>query len=120
MISRNNIYKKDLDSKTRVKLIREGNKHFSKNNIKTAERIFITVDYKDGLVRLGDYYYEHNNILKAAEMYFLSGSSLNINKFCEKSASIIHNFLEEDKKTEKIQKNKKYNKIIIDNNNNKK
>lgn len=43
--------------KQRVELIREGNAAFNEGNIDMAARIFKATDYKDGLIRVGDYYY---------------------------------------------------------------
>jgi len=96
MIKKGNLNKKNVDSATRVKLIRKGNDFFNSGNIDSAEKIFVTVDYKDGLVRLGDYYLENNNIFKSAEMYFMSENTSKINAFSEKSARIIEKLLKED------------------------
>ena len=104
MIKKGNPHKKNVDSKTRVQLIRKGNEFFSIGNIDSAEKIFITIDYKDGLVRLGDYYLEKNNLYKCAEMYFMSENRSKIDAFCKKSALIIEKLLNED--------SKEYEKII--------
>ena len=95
MIKRGNPDKKYVDSSTRAKLIRKGNEFFSSGKIKDAEKIFVSVDYKDGLVRLGDYYLD-KDIIKSCEMYFMSENNSKINSFLEKSARIIEKFLKED------------------------
>ncbi len=97
MITRGNKKKKVFDSSTRVKLIRKGNELFSGGDIETAEKIFAATDYKDGLVRLGDYYFE-KDIFKSAEAYYMSENKKKIDEFCELSASIIRKWLSEDKK----------------------
>lgn len=102
MIKKGNDKKKEIDSITRAKLIRKGNELLISGDIKSAEKIFITVDYKDGLVRLGDHYLKLNNIYKSAEMYFMSENKSKINTFCKKCALIIEKFLNEDKKYDKI------------------
>lgn len=102
MIKKGNDARRTVDSPTRVKLIRKGNQFFNEGNIAAAENIFVTVDYKDGLVRLGDYYLENNNIYKAADMYFRSESSSKIEAFCAKAAKIIQKILSEDEEYEKI------------------
>ncbi|MCK4798898.1 MAG: hypothetical protein KAT05_16100 [Spirochaetes bacterium] len=107
MIKKRNYKKKEVDSSTRVKLIRKGNQFLSEGKIKLAEKIFVTVDYKDGLVRLGDYYLKNKNIYKSAEMYFLSENKSKINAFCKNSALVIAKWLNEDRKDE-------YDKIIIE------
>ena len=105
MIKKGNDQKKKVDSSTRAQLIRKGNQFFSEGKIEAAEKIFITIDYKDGLVRLGDYYLKKNDLYKTAEMYFLSENKSKINAFCIRSAKIIEKFLNEDKE-------KKYDKVI--------
>lgn len=96
MITRGNPNKRSVDSKTRVLLIRKGNEFFSNGDIEAAKKIFITVDYKDGIVRLGDYYFEHNDIVKACEMYFRSENSSKIESFCEQTAKVIQKWLNND------------------------
>ena len=102
MIKKGNSKKQKFDSSTRAKLIRKGNELLLSGNIETAEKIFITVDYKDGLVRLGDYYLKSNNIYKSAKMYFMSENKSKIDIFCKKCALVIEKFLKEDKKYDKI------------------
>ncbi|MDH4199506.1 MAG: hypothetical protein OEV66_03910 [Spirochaetia bacterium] len=46
-----------LSDKERTALIRKGNQAFNDGNIDLASRIFKTTQYKDGLIRVGDYYY---------------------------------------------------------------
>jgi hypothetical protein len=112
MIKKGNDKKKKVDPSTRVKLIRKGNEFFSDGKIEQAEKIFVTVDYKDGLVRLGDHYLAKNDLVKSAEMYFLSENRSKIDAFCKKSALIIEKMLKEDKES-KDDKEKVYDKIII-------
>jgi hypothetical protein len=112
MIKKGNQFKKKVDPTARVQLIRKGNEFFSKGQLEQAEKIFITIDYKDGLVRLGDYYLKNNNLYKCAMMYFMSENQSKINAFCKKAALIIEKMLNEDKiKNDKLNE---YNKILID------
>lgn len=108
MIRKGNVYKKKVDSATRVLLIRKGNEFFSRGDIKSAEKIFVTVDYKDGILRLGDYYFHHNDLYKAAEMYFMSENESRINAFSAKCAKIIAHMMKEDEQI------KEYDKYILD------
>ena len=78
MIVKGNQYKKTVDPKSRVQLIRKGNEFFTDGNIVSAEKIFLTVDYKDGILRLADYYLKSGNIKKAITMYFISENSSKI------------------------------------------
>ena len=110
MIKKGNINKKAVDSSTRVQLIRKGNEFFQNKDIENAKKIFITVDYKDGLVRLGDYYLKNNDLYKSAEMYFMSENKSKIDAFSKKCANIIEKYLNEDNI---ISEDKTFDKIII-------
>ncbi|HNZ26977.1 MAG TPA: hypothetical protein PLG34_10725 [Spirochaetota bacterium] len=96
MIKKGNDKKRTVDSKTRVQLIRKGNEFFTEGNIPAAEKIFLTTDYKDGLVRLGDYYMGKSDIEKACDMYFKSENSSKIEEFCKYSAKVIQKWLKDD------------------------
>lgn len=96
MIKKGNDKKRSVDSQTRVQLIRKGNEFFTTGDIPAAEKIFLTTDYKDGLVRLGDYYMEKRDIEKACDMYFKSENSSKIEDFCKYSAKVIQRWLKED------------------------
>ena len=105
MIKKGNDKKKKVDPSTKAQLVRKGNQLFSEGKIELAERIFVTIDYKDGLVRLGDHYLKENNLYKSAEMYFLSENKSKINAFCRKSALVIEKLLKgdaEEKEYDKI------------------
>jgi hypothetical protein len=97
MIKKGNSNKKKVDSSTRVQLIRKGNEFLTSGNIEAAEKIFIAVDYKDGLTRLGDYYLKNNNLYKCAEMYFISENKSKIDAFSKRCALVIEKYLKEDK-----------------------
>ena len=97
MIERGNRFKKKVEPSVRALLIRRGKDFFSSGNIKAAEKIFVTTDYKDGIVRLGDYYFTNGDIYKAAKMYFMSGNESKIKLFSEKCAKIIQIMLKEQK-----------------------
>jgi len=105
MIKYGNEIKKKIDPAIRIQLIRKGNQLFTEGNINLAEKIFITTDYKDGLVRLGDYYFKNNDVYKSAQMYFMSENKQKINTFCKKMALVIEKYLNDDK-------NNKFDKII--------
>lgn len=96
MITLGNGRKRAVDSKTRAALIRKGNEFFNNRDIEASEKIFVVVDYKDGLIRLGDYYLENKNIYKAAEMYYMSENSSVIEAFLEKAAKVIEKWLKDD------------------------
>lgn len=98
--------KKEMDSSTRAKLIRKGNEFFNNKKMQDAKKIFIVTDYKDGLVRLGDYYYEElNDIFEACRMYFMSENRSKIDYFTKKCAESIRKMIANDEKS--------YDKLLI-------
>ncbi|MDH5717037.1 MAG: hypothetical protein OEZ22_05310 [Spirochaetia bacterium] len=46
-----------MDNKEKAELIRKGNAAFNEGNIALAAKLFNTTGYKDGLIRVGDYFY---------------------------------------------------------------
>ena len=45
----------EIDPKDRPKLIRKGNELFNKGEMENAAKIFWIADYRDGLIRVGEY-----------------------------------------------------------------
>ena len=111
-ITRGNIYKRDTDSTTRAQLIRRGNEFFNSGKYNAAEKIFVTTDYKDGLVRLGDYYFEKGDMYRAARFYFLAENQSKIDTFCEKAANVISRWLSEPESDESVADNDDVNMIL--------
>ena len=63
-----------MDKETRSALIRKGNEAFNKGDMNTAAKIFKSAEYKDGLIRLGDYwYYDRKKPLVAVGYYSRAG-----------------------------------------------
>ncbi|THB68141.1 MAG: hypothetical protein D6B26_00895 [Spirochaetaceae bacterium] len=85
-----------IDSATRVALIRKGNELFNNGRIEQAKRVFITVGYGDGLIRIGDHYRSKKQPLEAFRMYWLAGSERNYGPELEKMAQIVRHWLAED------------------------
>ena len=54
-----------LTSEQKVILNRKANAMFNAGNIEDARRIYITTGYSDGLTRVGNYYMDKNEGLKA-------------------------------------------------------
>ena len=82
----------------RLKLIRKGNELFNQGKYREAEKIFLTVKYVDGLIRLGDYYYfEKKDAIHALKLYLRSGYKKKINEVLESIATIIKIWLKETK-----------------------
>lgn len=85
-----------LESAQRIALIRKGNEFFNAKRYDQAKRIFLTTGYSDGLIRLGDYYFQHKEPFEALRMYWLAPSIAKRDKLIEKMADVVHKWLRED------------------------
>jgi hypothetical protein len=74
-----------VETKERIALIRKGNEFFNKGEIDNAIKIFIKTDYRDGLVRVGDYYYyEKRQPIMAFKFYKKAGVNEKVNEIFER------------------------------------
>lgn len=70
-----------MDAKTRIELIRRGNEFFNKGDIEKAAQIFKATNYRDGLIRVGDYFYfEKHQPLRAYGYYRQAGYDKGLEK----------------------------------------
>ncbi len=68
-----------MDSSTRAELIRQGNRAFNDGDYRKARELFTAANYKDGLVRIGDYYmYDRRLPLLAYGYYKKAGDQKKI------------------------------------------
>ena len=86
-----------LSPRNRLILIRKGNELFNNGQIEKAARIFVTTAYKDGLIRVGDYYYfDMKDSLKALHYYMEAQYKKRIREVSERMAGVIKRWLTED------------------------
>ncbi len=78
-------------------LVRKGNELFNKGHIEQAKKIFVTIGYTDGIIRLGDHYYQSNNHLEAFRMYSIAPDRKRVEMMTEKMALVVRNWLLQDK-----------------------
>jgi len=96
---------KVLTPKERLLLIRKGNEFFNNGNIEKAAKIFVTTAYKDGLIRVGDYYYfDEKNPIKALYFYLEADYRKRIDEVTERMAQVLKKWLNENN-NKKYQKN---------------
>lgn len=88
--------KAQLDGATRSALIRKGNELFNKGDIETARRIFLTVHYADGIIRVGDHYYKRDMPLEALKMYWTAPDRHRVEMMAEKMAAVVRSWLAEE------------------------
>lgn len=70
-----------MSPEKRTELIRKGNLLFNSGDIETAALVFKATNYKDGLIRVGDYFYfEKHQPLRAYGYYRQAGHEKGTNK----------------------------------------
>jgi hypothetical protein len=85
-----------LTPKDRLVLIRKGNELFNNGDVEKAARIFVTTAYKDGLIRVGDYYYfDKKEPLKALNYYIEAKYEKRISELMERIAAVLKKWLRE-------------------------
>lgn len=87
-----------MDPKKRAELIREGNAAFNEKNYTKAEKIFMETDYKDGLIRLGDYYmYDLRMPLLAYTYYKKANHQQKIDEIFQRMLMALSEWIGKDK-----------------------
>lgn len=84
-----------LTANQRVVLMRRGNEFFNRGDIEQAKRIFLTIGYTDGLIRIGDYYNSKNQPYEAFKMFKVAPAPDRVNKMIEKMTHIIQSWIKE-------------------------
>lgn len=85
-----------LTAEQKVILNRKANAMFNAGNVEDARRIFITTGYSDGLTRVGNYYMNKNESLKALKAYFLAHNNRDSQPIYENIAQVISTLLKEE------------------------
>lgn len=86
---------KGLTTEQKVILNRKANAMFNNGNVEDARRIFITTGYSDGLTRVGDYYINKKESLKALKAYYLAHNKRDAEPIYEDIAKIISTLIAE-------------------------
>ena len=85
-----------LTSEQKSILNRKANVMFNSGNIEDARRIYITTGYSDGLTRVGDYYMDKNESLKALKQYHLAHNERKTEPIYSDIAKIISTMIKEN------------------------
>lgn len=87
-----------MDSKERAALIREGNEAFNNEDYPKARQLFLKAEYKDGLIRLGDYYmYEKKLPMLAYGYYKKAGYQQKIDEIFQRMIFALSQWIGKDK-----------------------
>jgi len=90
-----------MENSEKVHLIRKGNQAFNEGNIDLASRIFKTTEYKDGLIRVGDYYYfDKRQPLMAYGYYKRANHNIMLEKISDGFVFALKCWLSKDPKTD--------------------
>lgn len=85
-----------IDRSKRAALIRKGNEFFNQGSLSAAKRIFLTVRYSDGLIRLGNHYMDNGDPLEAFRMFWVAGDRRRIDEITEQMAGVVRTWMAED------------------------
>lgn len=92
-----------MEKKERIALIRKGNELFNKGEIDNAIKIFIKTNYKDGLARIGDfYYYEKKQPLFALQFYRQANMNEKVDEIFERMVYALGQWIGEEKIKESV------------------
>jgi hypothetical protein len=90
-----------MDQKTRIELIRQGNQAFNEGDYRKARDLFTKADYKDGLIRIGDYYmFEKRLPLLAYGYYKRAGAQHRVDDLQQRMVMAMRTWLGPDKMKE--------------------
>ena len=89
-----------VSSSDRAALVRRGNEFFNQKRYEVARRIFLTVRYSDGLIRLGNHYMESGQPLEAFRMFWIARDRRRIEEMTEQMALVIRGWLLDDGESE--------------------
>ncbi len=84
-----------LSSQDRITLIRKGNELYNRGEVEKAKRIFLTTNYTDGLIRIGQYYEKKNRHIEALQMYWIAPAPDRRDVLIETMSSIVRKWLKE-------------------------
>ncbi len=83
----------EISSSDRAALVRKGNEFFNQERFDAAKRVFLTVRYADGLVRLGDMYMNRGDPLEAFRMFWIAGDRGRIDEMAAQMAMVVRRWL---------------------------
>jgi hypothetical protein len=78
-----------ISREQKAQLLRRGNEFFNAGNYDMAAKIFTTLRYTDGLIRLGDTFYKQGDFQKAATFYLKAPAPAQLQKVCKRMAEVV-------------------------------
>ncbi len=98
-----------MDPKERAEKIREGNRAFNEADYVKAKNLYLETDYKDGLIRMGDYYmYDRKLPILAFGYYKKAGFQQKIDEIYQRMLFALGQWIGMDKlKIQPVEKSQK-------------
>lgn len=87
--------KTEVDSSRKAALIRKGNQLFNSGDVETARKIFLTLGYTDGIVRVGDHYYKKADYFEAYRLYSIAPAPEKQAQLVRQMSGVIRQWLAE-------------------------
>lgn len=90
----------NLSGEQKAQLIRRGNELFNERHYDLAERIFLTLGYSDGLVRVGDVMFKRHDYAHALKLYQKAPDPGRVARVAKRMAMVVRQWLIEAAKTD--------------------
>ncbi|MCK4906008.1 MAG: hypothetical protein KAS64_00575 [Spirochaetes bacterium] len=86
-----------ITGKDRVWMIRKGNEYYNSGQIEKAKKLFLATNYKDGIIRVADYYYfEVNKPVLGLILYRHAGCKNRVEEIYERIVMVIRLLMKKD------------------------
>ncbi|MGL4676986.1 MAG: hypothetical protein ACRCWI_04900 [Brevinema sp.] len=99
-----------IDTSDKIILIRRGNELFTNRDYKNALKIFLAIDYKEGIAKIASVLeHEKKDLVAALKLYKKAGLYDSADKIAYSIAQTVRFLIQEDKKREALQKGENFN-----------
>jgi hypothetical protein len=82
----------------RARLIRQGNELCNKGLYDVAERIFVTLHYSDGMLRVGDALYKRREYARAMRLYMQAPDPRRVERLSKRMSLVVKQWLIESER----------------------
>lgn len=86
----------NISEKDRVLLMRKGNTLLNEGHLAQAKQIFVTINAKDGMVRVGDAYHKMNQFIEALVLFKLAGDQERVEELSARMAAALSQWINEE------------------------
>lgn len=90
-----------VTAEQRAQLIRQGNELCNKGLYDVAERIFVTLHYSDGMLRVGDALYKRREYARAMRLYMQAPDPKRVERLSKRMSLVVKQWLIESERERK-------------------